>query len=425
MDRRSFLKITAAASATIASTKRANAISPYNNIPVSADDEKYWSLIRDEFPITKNVLYFNNGTMGPSPLMVTDRVTERIRHVDATGDYGGDYEGIKNALAKMIGADSGDRMAYTHNVSEAISIVSSGIDMKSGDEVILTSQEHAGNSIPWLARKNRDGIVVKPVLITDANWLPLTDDQIVDNIKAAITPKTRAMSIPHLTCTTGQLLPIKRISEIAKKHNIWLLVDGAHPPGMIRVDVKDLGCDAYASCGHKWMLGPKGVGWLYISQEFSDHVIPTWSGAEADKHWDTKNSQLQFLPTASRYDFATQNFALFDGLMAAIEFQQKIGFDKIEQRVIHLSQMLRNGLRENAPGHYKFLTPESSLTGITTIKLDKMDYKDFATKMWDKKKIRTRIVPEGDLAANRFSVHIYTSEDDVQTFIDTAKEVLA
>jgi cysteine desulfurase/selenocysteine lyase len=423
MDRRSFLKLTAA-TASVASLNNKSFAAPTPLTP-TAEDEAYWSLIRDEFPITKNVLYFNNGTMGPSPLMVTDRVTERIRHVDATGDYGGDYEGIKNALAKMIGADSGDRMAYTHNVSEAISIVSSGIDMKAGDEVILTSQEHAGNSIPWLARKNRDGIVVKIAQITDANWLPLSDDQILDNIKALITPKTRAMSIPHLTCTTGHLLPIKRISELAKKHHIWLLVDGAHPPGMIKVDVKDLGCDAYASCGHKWMLGPKGVGWLYISQEFSDHVIPTWSGGEADKKWDTKKSELEFLPTASKYDFATQNFALFDGLMAAIEFQNKIGVEKIDARVKHLTTMFRNGLKELAPGRYKFLTPESSLTGITSIKLDKMDYKEFATKMWDKKKIRTRIVPEGELAANRFSVHIYTSEADVQTFIDTAKEVLA
>src|SRR5436190_15521286 len=189
MDRRSFLKLTAAASATIAGNSRANAISPYqantlSGIASTADDEAYWSLIRDEFPITKNVLYFNNGTMGPSPLVVTDRVTERIRHVDATGDYGGDYEGIKEALAKMIGAEGKDRMAYTHNVSEAISIVSSGIDMKAGDEVILTSQEHAGNMMPWLARKNRDGIVVKLVKITDDNSLPLSDDQILDNIKA-------------------------------------------------------------------------------------------------------------------------------------------------------------------------------------------------------------------------------------------------
>ncbi len=400
-----------------------NVVSSPSNLSSIETDETYWSAIRDEFPITQNLLYFNNGTMGPSPLVVTERVTSRIKHVDSTGDYGGDYEGIRTALAKVVNAEGGDNIAFTHNVSEAISIVSSGIDLKAGDEVLLTNQEHAGNAIPWLARKKRDGIELKFVPLTDEHVNPYNDDEFVQRVSDAITPRTRAMSMPHLTCTTGHLLPIKRLAALARSKNIWFLADGAHPPGMLQTDVRDLGVHAYASCGHKWLCGPKGIGFLYIAPDFIEHVIPTWSGAEADIYWGY-DGKLDFMKTASRYDFATQNFALFDGLQCATEFMGKIGFDKIEARVKYLTGILRSGLRDRSDGHFRFLTPSTSLTSLTTIKLDTMDYKIFADKLMANCKARTRIVPEGNLEANRFSVHIYTSPDDIGKFLDGVKSVL-
>jgi len=385
--------------------------------------EKYWDSIRDEFPITKELIYFNNGTMGPSPRAVTERVTKRIEYVDRTGEYNGDYEGLRTAIAKLFNAESGDQVAFTHNVSEAISIVASGIGLKAGDEVLLTNQEHAGNAIPWLARKKRDGIVIKFVPLTDDKWNAFSDDDFVQRVSDAITPRTRAISMPHLTCTTGQLLPIKRLAALARSKNIWFLADGAHPPGMLQTDVRDLGVHAYASCGHKWLCGPKGIGFLYIDPELLQHVIPTWCGGESDKYWGY-DGRLDFLPTASRYDFATQNFALFDGLHAAIDFMENIGFDKIEARVKYLTGILRSGLREINDGQFRFLTPETSVTGLTTIKLDKMNYQDFANTLLAKHKVRTRVVPEGALDANRFSVHIYTSEEDIQKFLVGAKGAL-
>jgi selenocysteine lyase/cysteine desulfurase len=388
------------------------------NPTASAQDEAYWLKVREDFPIVHELLYMNNGTMGPSPRSVTERVTKRIEHVDSTGDYGGNYEDIRKAVAKVLNANpSGDEIAFTHNVSEAISIVASGLELKSGDEVILTDQEHAGNAIPWLARMKRDGIVVKFVtLVPD-------DDEVLQRFSDTITPRTRAIAVPHVTCTTGQVLPIKRISQLAKSKNIWLMVDGAHPPGMMQVDVKALGADAYASCGHKWLCGPKGMGFLYITDEMRPHVIPTWTGAEADKHWDYTPT-LEFLPTASRYDFATQNFALFDGLHAAIDYMSAIGFDKIEARLKHLTSLLRDGLTRIAGDRFHYLTPTTSVTGLTTIKLNAMDYHSFANKLMADYKIRTRVVPESNLEANRLSVHIYTSEADIQTFLNAVQAVL-
>ncbi len=440
MDRRTFIQMTLASSTALTANRTilAKAVpiaingepNQHTGNSASPTDEAYWDSIRSEFPITQKLIYMNNGTMGPSPRSVTERVTKRIEYVDRTGEYNGDYEAIRTALAKLLNAESGDQMAFTHNVSEAISIVASGIDLKAGDEVLLTNQEHAGNAIPWLARKKRDGIVVRFVSLTDTNANGYSDDDFVQRVSDAITPRTRAISMPHITCTTGQLLPIKRLTALAREKAasngapIWFLSDGAHPPGMLQTDVRDLGVHAYASCGHKWLCGPKGIGFLYIEPELMHHVIPTWCGAEVDKYWGY-DGRLDFLPTASRYDFATQNFALFDGLHAAVDFMQNIGMDNVEARVKYLTKMLRDGLRQFADGRFRFLTPDASVTGLTTIKLDKMQYQDFANTLRSKYKVRTRVVPEGALNANRFSVHIYTSEEDVQKFLDGAKAVLA
>lgn len=414
MDRRNFLKMSLAAPFVASAVAEELIAMP----SLRGRDEEYWKAIRAQFPISQGeLLYMNNGTMGPSPKVVTDRVAARIAHVDATGEYGGNYEGVKAAVARVLGAKSHEEIALTHNVSEAISIVASGLKLSAGDEVILTDQEHAGNMIPWLARAKRDGIVVRNVkLVPD-------DAALLGNFFEAMTPRTRAICVPHVTCTTGQVLPIAEISALARRRGAWMIADGAHPPGMMNVNVEHLGVHAYASCGHKWLCGPKGVGFLYVSPEILESIQPTWTGAEADKHWDYSGN-LTFLPNASRFDFATQNFALYDGLQGAIDWMETIGFTNIEHRLQALTQHLRVRLAEELAGEYDLLTPVTSITGLTTIKLKRKQYQEFANQLMADHKIRIRVVPESGLEANRISCHIYTSADDIERFVSAARKVV-
>lgn len=420
MNRRDFIKLSATApiiGAAYGSILAADTKQPIIKLPKFENTEVYWEKVRAQFPITKEMLYFNNGTMGPSPKYVTDIVTKQIQHVDATADYGYDVEGLRASIGRFINADKDD-IALTHNVSEGVSIIAGGLEMMPGDEVLLTNQEHGGGAVPWLARAKRHGIVVK---FFDVGT---TLVETIDNLQKARTKRTRIIAIPHITCTTGHVLPIKRIVDIAHSANILLFVDGAHAPGMLRTDIRNYGCDAYASCGHKWMLGPKGTGFLYISKKMRELVAPSWAGAEADKHWDYKGN-LEWLDTASKYDFGTQSSSLFTGLNAAIEWQQLIGIPNIESRVNELSTHMREGLIKLMPGKFDFLTPAASFSGITTIRLKNSErYKDFANALQTKYKIRTRIVPEGDMQANRFSVHIYTSKKDIDIFLKATEDVL-
>jgi len=365
----------------------------------------------------KKILYLINGTLGPRPKYVTEIVTKQIQHVDATADYGYDVEGLRASIGRFINADKDD-IALTHNVSEGISIIASGLEMMPGDEVLLSNQEHGGGAVPWLARAKRHGIVVKHFNLESDFYLSF------GNLKKAMTKRTRIVAIPHIACTTGHVLSLRQIADYVHSHGAYLFVDGAHMPGMLRTDIRATSCDAYASCGHKWMLGPKGTGFLYINKSMREVVAPSWSGAEADKHWDYKGN-LDWLETASKYDFGTQSSSLFTGLAAAIEWQEQIGTANIETRVLELSAYLREGLIKLMPGRFEFLTPNTSLSGITTIRLKNSDkYKDFAGALQTKYKIRTRIVPEGDLQANRFSVHIYTSKKDIDIFLKATEDVL-
>jgi len=417
MDRRTFLKMTALSTLASQTTGLASITDPAFGAALTDEtEEQYWENIRAQFPITKELYYMNNGTMGPSPRTVTERVTKRIEYVDRTGEYNGNFDNVRKAVARVVGSTA-EEIAFTHNVSEAISIVASGVKLKAGDEVILTDQEHAGNAIPWLARAKRDGIKVKFVTLAP------DDATILERINSLITPNTRGIAVPHVTCTTGHVLPIKEIVNLAKPRGIWVMADGAHPPGMMQVNVKDLGVDAYASCGHKWLCGPKGVGFLSITPEFMEKVDPVWTGAEADNKWDYDGT-LNFLTTASRYDFASQNFALFDGLQGAIEWMEEIGFEKIERRLQHLTGLLRVGLEPYVGSDLYFLTPKTSITGLTTIKLTKQNYQTFWGEILGRHKIRTRVVPESKLDANRFSVHIYTSVADVNHFLTSFEDVI-
>jgi len=228
-------------------------------------------------------------------------------------------------VAEFINCDEKE-VVLTHNVTEGINIIAQGLKLKKGDEVIITNHEHAGNAIPWYTRARRDRVVVKVA--------PLGRDaaETLSNIERAITKKTRIIAVPHMTCTNGQILPAKEIVELGHRKKILVMLDGAHPPGMFKVDVRDLGCDFYATCGHKFLLGPKGTGFLYVKQEVFDRVEPIMTGGGSDSGWDYKKGLHGWNSTAHRYDYGTQSLALYYGLAACFDFVNGIGVDNITKR---------------------------------------------------------------------------------------------
>lgn len=180
---------------------------------IAADDEAYWGNVRQLFPLSKKLIYLNNGTMGPSPYPVIEAVRDGMMEGDHHGGYGG-WEATSEKLAGFLGAE-GAEVALTHNVTDGINIACWGVPLKRGDEVILTTHEHVGNAFPWLNRRKLHGIVIKTFSPGD------TADETLNRIASLITKKTRAIAVPHIPCTQGQVFPVKEICALAREKGIY------------------------------------------------------------------------------------------------------------------------------------------------------------------------------------------------------------
>lgn len=363
------------------------------------------------FELKKDILFFNNGTIGPSPKVVSKAIKDRIDLVNQTGTYSGLEHLLENTVAQFFNVKTTE-IAFTHNVTEGVNIAAAGISLQAGDEVIMTGHEHVGGALPWLNKQKVNGIVVKTMKLGS------TVQENLDNLTQTISSKTKVIAIPHVPCTIGTLLPIKLICEEAKKRGIITMIDGAHPPGMMPLDLKDLGCDVYASCFHKWMCGPKGSGFLYVSEEIMERINPVFIGAYG-ADWELKGYKMEILEyaqTAHRYYYGTQNSAHYAGIIEAVKFQEALGKKAIFDYGQGLTQYFKDFIIDNK-AKFELLSPieAQSSSNMVSFKVKKGSLE--LINYLRLKSIITRYVAESDLDCMRVSFHIYNSKDQVNRLI--------
>ncbi|MEQ9102834.1 MAG: aminotransferase class V-fold PLP-dependent enzyme [Imperialibacter sp.] len=385
----------------------------------TAEGEAYWTELRKAFPLQDKRVYFNNGTFGPSPTPVLDTIKKYLDETNSSGEYG-HTDKAREVLATFVGVKT-EELSLTHNTTEGINIVTWGLPLKAGDEVIVTLHEHVGNALPWLNRAKLHGIVLKPFEPA------MTADENLARIKALVTPKTKVIAIPHITCTTGLVLPIKEITAWARSKSIFTAIDGAHGSGTFNLNLRELGCDFYATSCHKWMLGPNGTGFLYVREELLDTLQAYQVGAYSDTGWDLYSNPPQMgpnVPTAHRFDYGSQSKPMYMGAAASAEFHSSVGKEKIENRVKELSSLLFDGLSQFKQ-KLNILTPveEASRICMITFKPKNIGYKEFNT-LGAKASFRLRVVPESHLDAIRVSTHIYNSKAEVERFVEFVGETL-
>jgi cysteine desulfurase / selenocysteine lyase len=381
---------------------------------VNPDDEQFWKFVRTQFPLTNERTYFNTGGLGASPYAVIDAVKAKMDDLEKVAETGHSEElwkEIKTPAAQLLGCDP-DELAFTRNATEGINIVCNGLPLKRGDEMITTTHEHVGNSVPWLALMKREGIVINLFEPSAASA-----QENIDRIEKLITSRTRLISVPHATTTTGQVLPIKALSAVTKAKGIWLFVDGAQTAGMLSFNLHELGCDAYATSGHKWMLGPKETGLLYVRRDMLDVIQPKFAGAYSGSGFDLEKRWMDFVPSAQRYEYGTVSIPLRTGLGAAVGFLQKIGMENVWKRDQALSTRLFVGLK-SIP-NVTVLSPQSASerSALITFKHSKVPYLEMQ-KHLDTYKLRTRGVGEGGVNALRISTHLYNLPEEVDRALE-------
>ena len=389
-----------------------------NDQDVSPDDERFWRVVRDQFPLSRDRTYLNNGTIGPSPYVVLEAVKSALTQIDASGEYAG-WEAARPRLAKFVNVDEAE-ISLTHNVTEGINVVAWGLPLKRGDEVLMTTHEHVGNALPWLNRARRDGLVVRAFPPAP------TADENLPRIRDRITPRTRVLALPHITCTTGQVLPVREIARLGHEKGLFVFFDGAHGPGTLNLDLREMGCDFYATCGHKWMCGPKGTGFLYVRKELLDVCEPLWVGGHSDAGWDLTTDPPDFkgfVPTAHRYDFATQNAALYLGLAAAVDFLHHVGMENILRRCGGMAAYLQQGLLKLGD-RVEMLTPteDRSRGFMVGFRLKNVPHDRFQAYAAEKR-FRIRTVGEAHLNSIRISTHLYNNYEEIDRFLEVVREV--
>ena len=287
----------------------------------------------------------------------------------------------------------------TDNVTHGMSYVAHGLTLNAGDEVLTSDQEHPGGRGGWLVREKRDGVVFKTVAIPKPAHSPA---EVLDLIVKAFTPRTKVLMISHMITGSGAILPVRQICEEASKRGIFTVLDGAQTIGQIKLDVRDIGCDVYLGCFHKWIGAPCGTGFMYVRKERWNDIWTTVASAQWNNHDD---DGFRFI------NRGTGSFSILKGLDAALDLHNEIGPDRVYSRIKFLGQRLCDGLRSMKNSKIFSPTDESMCAGITVYNLEGWTGTRLQDAYWERAKMRPRA--QGDVFGVRHCTHIFNSEAEI------------
>jgi len=381
-------------------------------------DGVYWDAISKHFLFKDGLIMMNNGTVGPMPKPVFNTLMKYFKiqvtnPFDVYNYFPIKREEVRVKLAKFINA-SPDEVVITRNTTEGINFIANGLDLKEGDEVLISNMEHPAGIHPWRLKEKRFGIKIKRVPL---GLPPRSVDEIVEAFRKAITPRTKIISISHTVYISGLITPLKELSELAHKNGIFLLADSAHGLGMLNIDVKKLGVDFLASSPYKWLGAPTGCGLLYVRKEVQDKIWPTI----ASSGWDTRHNARKFETLGQRSD------PIIFALGEAIDFQNIIGKERIERRIKTLAGYLKRELSK-IPG-VKIHTPLDPYIsgGLTAFSVKGVDPEKIVNYLREKYNIVIRTIgrkKDGTYGV-RVSTHIYISFKHIDLLLEGIRHLVS
>jgi len=382
----------------------------------AANDEELWARIAQAYTVSPSILNLNNGGVSPQPKVVQDAV-DRYYHLSNEGptyymwqilDKG--REPLRRKLADLAGTLP-ETIAINRNATEALATVTWGLTLNRGDEIVMTKQDYPNMIHTWKQKELRDGIKIKWLNFV----LPIEkEDEIVNTFIEATTPKTKIWHITHMINWTGQIMPVKRLCEEARKRNLISIVDGAHTFAHMDFKVTDFNPDYYGTSLHKWLSAPFGTGMLYVKKE---NIAGLWPLFPNDKPQSADIKKFETL--------GTRSFAPEQAIGQAIDFHLAIGSKRKAERLHYLKNYWCEKVVKNPRVKLNIsLKPEYSCA-LGNFSIDGMEPETIANRLMGEFQIHTVAIKWENISGVRVTPHVYTSTKDLDRFVDAVLKLAA
>ncbi len=417
LSKRQFLKtlVGTAALSTWAGVEETLATVAHIPATALAQQEDFWAKIRAAYPVTTDFIQLENGYYSLAAQPVLDGYLQHIRDINTVSSYYmrtrqfADKRESQTQLAKLLGC-SPDELIITRNTTESLDTVIAGLNWKAGDEVIMAEQDYGAMLDMFRLQARRYGSINRTVSLPNH---PKTDEEIVSLYEKTITPKTRLLMVCHMVNITGQILPIRKIVDMAHKHGIEVLVDGAHAFGQLNFTLTDLGgCDYYASSLHKWLGTPLGAGILYVRRDKIPALWPLFADSSVADDDIRKLNHTGTHPVAT--DLAIQD---------AIKFHEGIGIERKEARLRYLQHYWTDQVRRHP--NISLNTPENPgrSCAIANVGVVGKTPAELAKILFEKYKIFTVAIDGANVHGVRVTPHLYTTTAELDSFVRALKRL--
>lgn len=380
------------------------------------DDERYWGEIQRAFDTDRTMINLNSGGVCPTPTHVLDQMIRDLRfsnelpvnHMWSVLEPR--IESVRRDLARDFGCDP-EEMAVTRNASEALETMIFGLDLKRGDEVIVTDQNYPRMLTSWDQRVRREGIVVKSISF---DVPPPSPQYLVDRFRSAITPRTRVIEITHITNLTGQIMPVREVVAMARARGIEVFVDGAHAYAHFPFQVGDLECDFYGTSLHKWLLAPVGTGFLYVRRSRIRSLWPLMAAPDSMTDDIRKFEEIGTHPAANH-----------NAISLALAFHRSIG---AERKIARLRYLRDRWARQVLAGSDRVSIPTPLDTpyagAIALVSVAGLDPGQLHAWLLARHRIQTVAIVHPQFAGLRITPNVFTTVDEVDFFAEKVLEAV-
>lgn len=426
-DRRSFLRKTVSAAGAVSifsilnESRAAQSLAEIStNMPIPAGDittdQNFWQYIKNCYTASPNIMNLNNGGVCPQPKVVQEAFESYNRFSNEGPAYymwnvvGKGRETVRQSLAKLA-ACSEDEIAIVRNTTEALETVIFGIDLKKGDEIVLTKQDYPNMINAWKQREKRDGIVLKWVDLP----MPIEDeDAVVEAYREQFSGRTRMIQVMHMINWNGQVLPVRKLADAAHEEGIEVMVDGAHTFAHLDFRMEDLHCDYFGTSLHKWLCSPFGTGMLWVKKDKIPGTWPLTSPADPESE-DIRKFEAM----------GTRSFPAELAIGTAIEFHRMIGIDRKEARLRYLKNYWMEGISNIDGVRFNTSKLEPYSCGLGNFAIEGIENSEMQKKLLNDHRIYTISIDWENIQGIRVTPNVYTSTGDLDRFIDAVHEIAA